>query len=131
MRGFQIRFDRYSITLSATVLTMGLNSLSPDEPREKRSKGPLGFLQKKLGHSLLFKFSDDGQGIPIKALVKKYELSSQLDPLSIAEYIFESGSSTKEAASMISGRGIGMNSVRSACARLEPTLHRAGGSEYN
>ena len=72
-------------------------------------------------------YYDDGQGLNLKKLEEKVrgeqqvENSSSLTAKQIAEVIFQSGLSTAEGLTDISGRGVGMDAVRSI-------IERAGGT---
>jgi chemosensory pili system protein ChpA (sensor histidine kinase/response regulator) len=67
---------------------------------------------------LLMRYTDDGRGLNLDAIRERaiklglLAKGSQLPPEKLAEFIFESGFSTKARADMISGRGVGMDAVR-------------------
>lgn len=89
--------------------------------RAAHGKKPAGVVSLKAFHdsgNIVIRVSDDGQGINLenvarkaaeRGLLKKDLLSSVTDVLS---YIFEPGFSTIEDATMLSGRGVGMDVVR-------------------
>ena len=66
--------------------------------------------------------SDDGQGLNINRLREKHkelaETAENLPDQQIAELIFSSGVSTQTHATEISGRGVGMDMVKSFTQRL-------------
>ncbi len=73
------------------------------------------------------RFADDGQGLNLKGIYERgikaglLEIDTPVSRHDIAELIFRSGFSTAEIVSKISGRGIGLDAVRSE-------LEAAGGS---
>jgi two-component system, chemotaxis family, sensor kinase CheA len=79
------------------------------------------------GSQILFKISDDGAGIDVEkvaqtALRKKILTKAELEALSqeeILELIFRPGFSTKETATDVSGRGVGLDAVRSNLGNLK------------
>lgn len=89
--------------------------------RAAHGKKPAGVVSLKAFHdsgNIVIRVSDDGQGINLenvarkaaeRGLLKKDFLSGGTDMLS---YIFEPGFSTIEDATMLSGRGVGMDVVR-------------------
>ncbi|HYX36628.1 MAG TPA: 7TM diverse intracellular signaling domain-containing protein [Oligoflexus sp.] len=97
--------------------------------RIMNGKNPRALIRMSLlekDNNLIINYCDDGRGLPLGAL-KKISVergilqANENDDVRIAEAIFESGLSTAERISDISGRGVGMGAVR----RL---LEEAGGS---
>ncbi|MGK5093992.1 ATP-binding protein [Deltaproteobacteria bacterium TL4] len=91
------------------------------EVRKKSGKSPEGHIQLDLQieeDKLVLNYKDDGRGLGIgrireKAIAKK--LISETDPISnqeIANLIFDSGLSTAEKVTEVSGRGVGMDAVK-------------------
>lgn len=85
---------------------------------------------------LVVSISDDGRGIDFEALESKYAQKNQgKRDLSGADLIFVSGLSTKEATSMISGRGVGMSAVKEMVenlgGRIKVTSQKNLGSTFS
>lgn len=81
--------------------------------REEKGKSPQGYINVEchtLHDELTIKVSDDGRGLNLGALGKK--ATSGASDMDIANLLFQSGVSTAEKVSDISGRGVGMDAVR-------------------
>ena len=104
------------------------HGIEKKEDRIAKGKTPHGRLSIDVDISddvLTMKVEDDGRGLPIASLrekgVKNRFLRSDSPLSEIAETIFNSGTSTAESITQISGRGVGMDAVRHL-------LEKAGGS---
>ena len=92
----------------------------------KREIGILSVSARQSGNQILIDIQDDGRGINGKKLVEKaiaagvIEKSdaSDLEPREQLALIFEAGLSTAKAVTAISGRGVGMDVVRSNIERI-------------
>jgi two-component system chemotaxis sensor kinase CheA len=82
------------------------------------------------GNSIVIRIQDDGRGLQIdkiaekaltKGLISNSELSS-MSPRDIMKLIFLPGFSTVEQVSDLSGRGVGMDVVRTNISRLNGSL---------
>lgn len=100
----------------------------PDE-RIAAGKPPVARLMlraEQTGNRLILTISDDGRGIDVprvgqKAVAQRLVLAEELDrmsPAQIARFIFTPGFSTKDQASDLSGRGVGMDVVLVNVTRL-------------
>jgi signal transduction histidine kinase len=105
----------------------------PDE-RRKLGKSKVGLLKviiKKTASRILIWISDDGYGIDDeivlrKARAKNLRTDGELASMSrteIIELIFEPNFSTRDDVSEVSGRGIGMDVVRTNINKLNGTIH--------
>ncbi|MBF9000387.1 chemotaxis protein CheA [Vibrio nitrifigilis] len=103
------------------------------EERVRNGKNPTGKITLSAythDDSVIIKISDDGKGIDesrvrTKALENKLVDPAKLERMSqqeVINLIFEPGFSTAEAVSDLSGRGVGMDAVRSAIERNGGTL---------
>lgn len=106
-----------------------------ETPQERVAKGksPQGFVKLNAYHQanhVVIEISDDGRGIdPEKLVAKAIERrlltaddAARLTDAQKMELIFESGFSTAAEVTEISGRGVGMDIVRSVLARLKGTV---------
>ncbi|MBF0443276.1 MAG: Hpt domain-containing protein, partial [Oligoflexales bacterium] len=73
---------------------------------------------------VLITYADDGRGLNLPSILKKgvdcglIDEDINLEPSQIAQFIFESGFSTAEKVSDVSGRGAGMRAVKEFLGRL-------------
>jgi two-component system chemotaxis sensor kinase CheA len=92
----------------------------------KREIGVLSVSARQSGNQILIDIHDDGRGIDGKKLVDKAissgvvskEEAAQLSPRDQLALIFEAGLSTAQEVTAISGRGVGMDVVRSNVERI-------------
>lgn len=104
------------------------------EIRKKAGKNPTGKLLiefKEVGDFTHVEISDDGKGIDAEIIKKKAiekglytaEQISYMSEQKILSIIFESGFSTAQTVSAISGRGVGMDMVRSSVDEIGGKLY--------
>lgn len=101
---------------------------SPDERQKKGKprKGTVKLSAGQEGSNIIIQIEDDGKGLDIdaikaKAIERKLAVQADLDRMSdkdIFRFIFEAGFSTAKVVSGISGRGVGMDVVRSNIEKL-------------
>ena len=92
----------------------------------KREIGVLAVSARQSGNQILIDIQDDGRGIDGRKLVDKAiangvltkEDAAQLSPRDQLALIFEAGLSTAKEVTAISGRGVGMDVVRSNVERI-------------
>jgi len=92
----------------------------------KREIGILSVSARQSGNQILIDIQDDGRGIDGKRLVEKAIAAGIIDKAAAAEFspreqlalIFEAGLSTAKEVTAISGRGVGMDVVRSNVERI-------------
>ena len=103
------------------------------ELRRQQGKSPTGNITIHAAHQgnrTLIEISDDGQGLDLmkiaKRAVDKGWLSmnqlSQIDQEELLNYIFEPGFSTADQISELSGRGVGLDVVRSQLEAIKGTV---------
>ncbi|MEP7316826.1 MAG: chemotaxis protein CheW, partial [Sphingomicrobium sp.] len=99
----------------------------------KREIGLLAVSARQSGNQILIDISDDGKGIDGNRLVEKALASGTLDASEAIKMeerdrlalIFEAGLSTAQEVTAISGRGVGMDVVRSNIERIGGTVEVA------
>ena len=90
----------------------------------KTEEGNIRIVLSREGSEIVVKVSDDGSGINIEAVRKKaierglMKADSRLSDREVARFILQSGFSTAESLSQISGRGVGMDVVSSEIKQL-------------
>jgi two-component system chemotaxis sensor kinase CheA len=92
----------------------------------KREIGILSVSARQSGNQILIDIQDDGRGIDGRKLVEKAIASGSIDKAAAADLserdqlalIFEAGLSTAKKVTSISGRGVGMDVVRSNVERI-------------
>ncbi|HEV2568305.1 chemotaxis protein CheA [Sphingomonas sp.] len=134
IEGSDVELDREMIELIRDPLThMVRNSIDhgiePLDQRRKRGKpdhGRLSIGARQSGNQIVIEIADDGAGIDEARVVAKAislgvitpELANALPPSSRASLIFSPGLSTADQVSAISGRGVGMDVVKSNIERI-------------
>lgn len=91
------------------------HGIEKSEVRLKNGKPNIGKISFKLEYNnqgILIRYSDDGRGLDLLSLSEKLRLSVPISDYAIAETIFNSGTSTAHSINKISGRGVGMDAVR-------------------
>lgn len=96
----------------------GLESTEERISKDKNPQGTISINATVKNLTLFISVQDDGRGLNLPALFKKgmqlgrWQENDSPNPMDIAQLIFDSGVSTKEAVSDISGRGVGMDAVK-------------------
>ncbi len=132
--GSELELDRtileaFSDPLTHLVRNSVDHGLEEPEVRSNSGKGILGNLYLRARHEsgqILIEVEDDGKGIDpqvlrAKAIEKQLITEPEADLLSdkdIIQFIFHPGFSTKEQATKLSGRGVGMDVVRSNLEKI-------------
>jgi GAF domain-containing protein/HPt (histidine-containing phosphotransfer) domain-containing protein len=91
------------------------HGIEPPAEREARGKGPVGVIQvvaERQARGVRIRVSDDGRGLALARLRERVAACASDEML--AESIFGQGVTTADAISLISGRGVGMDVVRTA-----------------
>jgi two-component system chemotaxis sensor kinase CheA len=109
------------------------HGLETVEERKRTGKSPEGSVRLAAyqeGNSIVIRIEDDGRGLQVekigasalaKGLISEAELSS-MSPREIMNLIFLPGFSTAEQVSDLSGRGVGMDVVRTNISRMNGSL---------
>ena len=134
IEGGDVELDREMIEMIRDPLTHivrnavdhGIESPAARRKAGKREIGILSVSARQSGNQILIDIVDDGHGIDGKRLVEKAissgtltkEEAAALTPREQLALIFEAGLSTANAVTAISGRGVGMDVVRSNVERI-------------
>jgi two-component system chemotaxis sensor kinase CheA len=134
VEGGDVELDREMIEMIRDPLTHIIRNAVDhgiEKPAErlkagKREIGVLAVCARQSGNQILIDIHDDGRGIDGKKLVEKAvssgaiskEDAAQLSPRDQLALIFEAGLSTAKEVTAISGRGVGMDVVRSNVERI-------------
>ena len=135
--------DRLADPLVHIVRNAIDHGLEVEADRLAAGKSPAGNLKISAGHegdSLVIRVVDDGNGID-PAIIKRKAIekgviksNSTLDDQGIVNLIFAAGFSTKEQVSEVSGRGVGMDVVRTNVEALGGSVtvesHLGAGSTF-
>src|SRR6056297_295285 len=109
------------------------HGIEPSEERVKKGKalnGKITIDAQIVDEFLIFKIQDDGRGIDVdeisekavkKGLIAEKEIKAKTEE-EIINLIFENGFSTKTTSSELSGRGIGLDSVKKEVEKLSGTV---------
>ena len=134
VEGGDVELDREMIEMIRDPLTHiirnavdhGIETPAERLKAGKREIGILSVSARQSGNQILIDIHDDGRGIDGKKLVEKAISSGVVDKAAAAELspreqlalIFEAGLSTAKEVTAISGRGVGMDVVRSNVERI-------------
>lgn len=134
IEGGDVELDREMIEMIRDPLTHIIRNAVDhgiEKPAErlktgKREIGVLAVSARQSGNQILIDIHDDGRGIDGKKLVEKAiangvvtkDEAAQLSHRDQLALIFEAGLSTAQAVTAISGRGVGMDVVRSNIERI-------------
>lgn len=109
------------------------HGLEPAEERRVKGKKPEGYVRLSAyqeGNSIVIRVEDDGRGLQVdkiaskavaKGLVSEADLSA-MSPKDVMNLIFLPGFSTADQVSDLSGRGVGMDVVRTNISRMNGSL---------
>ena len=109
------------------------HGLEPVEERKRMGKSPEGSVRLAAyheGNSIVIRIEDDGRGLQVekiaksaldKGLVSEAELST-MSPQDVMKLVFLPGFSTASQVSDLSGRGVGMDVVRTNISRMNGSL---------
>ncbi|MBS9779362.1 MAG: response regulator [Moraxellaceae bacterium] len=104
------------------------HGIETPEKRVQAGKNRIGQVKLSVSreaNEIVIELSDDGQGIDVKAVRKQAINQGLIDPnddsltdIDIMQYIFNAGLTTTKKVTQISGRGVGMDVVRSEIRQL-------------
>ena len=121
------------LTLKLFVSVFEEQSLSKAADRERIGKPPAGRLvlsAEQQGNRILITLKDDGCGIDLRmlravAIQRRVASAAEIErwsPEQVLDVIFQPGFSTRSSATDVSGRGVGMDVVKSVVERLGGTV---------
>ena len=129
---FEIMPPQYLLVIKNILIQLTRNSLShgiesPGE-RKKKNKAETGQIQIASminNNNFVLKFRDDGRGLQLKKLKEKALANGTWDQKEInawdrktlADVIFESGISSANNSTIVSGRGVGMDLIKNQIAK--------------
>ena len=138
MQGAETELDRQVLELIKDPLThMVRNSADhgvekPDDRREagKDETGTIVLKAYHEGGHIIIQIADDGRGLNVeriraKAVANGIATEAELDGMSeqqIMQFIFKAGFSTAEKVTSVSGRGVGMDVVRTNIEKIGGTI---------
>lgn len=120
---YEMHFKGLITHILRNALDHGIESPEQRAADRKIQKGTI-FCQCEIlesGHGKII-LSDDGTGLNLKSILSLRQLAETSSLQEIADSIFHSGFSTKEVVTQISGRGIGMDIVKSDLSKLGGTI---------
>jgi len=134
--GEDIRVDKSIVEsldapLSHMIRNAADHGIEQSEERVKNNKPPLGLIEVAVsivGEDVVLTIKDDGKGLnpeAIKAKAKTMGLiadDAELSEDDIVDLIFQSGVSTAQEVTDISGRGVGMDVVKRAIEQKNGTI---------
>ncbi|MFN3700150.1 MAG: chemotaxis protein CheA [Alphaproteobacteria bacterium] len=138
MSGQDTELDRQVLELIKDPLThMVRNSadhgIEDPQTRKAMGKPETGSIRLEACHEgghIIIRIADDGKGLALEKIKRKIldnnlasadELSA-MSPQQIQQFIFKAGFSTAEAVTAVSGRGVGMDVVRTNIERIGGTI---------
>ncbi len=113
----------------------GIETPGERERAGKPAEAVLALRAAQEGDRVRIEVEDDGRGLDRAAIAARARAAGLLaggaepSPAEAAELIFRAGFSTREEASAVSGRGIGLDAVRGAVARLRGSVEVEDGGD--
>jgi two-component system chemotaxis sensor kinase CheA len=119
------------VHLIRNALDHGLETPAERQKAGKPSTGTLALSAKLEGAQVLVRVADDGRGLDLSRIVAKAVASGRLTPQEAErlpadralELIFAPGVSTTDRATRLSGRGVGLDAVKSRVDALGGFVH--------
>jgi two-component system chemotaxis sensor kinase CheA len=131
--GGEVRLDAqvFGVVQSALVQAVrnavahGIESTTQREAAGKPAEGRVSVEVRRRGHQAVFVCRDDGRGIDIEAVRRAVEAkglstaeAAKLGTEQLLRRLLDGGLTTSRAVTQLAGRGIGLDVVREAAARL-------------
>jgi two-component system chemotaxis sensor kinase CheA len=118
------------VHLVRNAIDHGIEMPTERHEKGKPSEGTLRIAASQEGNSIVIRIQDDGRGIPLdkvkakalaKGLISEAELAA-MEPREVVNLIFLPGFSTAEKVTDVSGRGVGMDVVRTNIRKMNGTV---------
>lgn len=113
--------------LISNAVDHGIEGASERKALGKNEEGTVWLEARQKGVDLIVEVADDGRGLDLESLkekvVQRGECVTEFNEKEIIDFAFLSGLSTKEGSSDVSGRGVGLSSVKE-------TVEEIGGFVY-
>lgn len=118
------------VHLVRNAIDHGIEMPNERHAARKPSEGVLRIAASQEGNSIVIRIQDDGKGIPIskikakalqKGLISEAELAT-MEPREVVNLVFLPGFSTAEKVTDVSGRGVGMDVVRTNIRKMNGTV---------
>ncbi|MFW7381417.1 MAG: 7TM diverse intracellular signaling domain-containing protein [Oligoflexus sp.] len=104
------------IHLFTNAIDHGIEAAEVRKIAGKSRRGEISVKAQSEGEDLLIIVQDDGKGLNINEISKRAGLARRLSAPEIVEALFDPGFSTKDSASLHSGRGFGLGAVKTYLA---------------
>ncbi|MBD0262260.1 MAG: response regulator [Tolypothrix sp. Co-bin9] len=109
------------------------HGIETPQVRQQQGKPPVGTITVRAfhqGNQTIISVKDDGAGINVdqvkaKAIAKNLisiEKAESMSPIEVYDLLFEPSFSTKDEADELSGRGVGMDAVRTSISEIRGTI---------
>lgn len=109
-------------------LDHGIEGVDARKAAGKSETGQIRFTCQPTENGIELGIGDDGRGLALHKLYEKgvsagrFQAGVSVSPQAVSELIFDSGLSTAEQVTQVSGRGVGMDAVRAFLAEHGATI---------
>ncbi|WP_176736910.1 7TM-DISM domain-containing protein [Oligoflexus tunisiensis] len=110
------------IHLLRNALDHGIEPAPLRLAKGKPAQGTLKVAAREAEGTIYIRFEDDGRGLALERIRRLSQAGPDASPEAIAASIFETGFSTTESVTMMSGRGIGLGAVQQFMAAEQGTV---------
>lgn len=116
------------VHLIRNAVDHGIETGEEREAAGKNAQGHVKLIAFNRGDNLIIEIHDDGKGLDQEKILKKaraiglVSANAKLSEQEIYQLIFASGFSTKEAVTSLSGRGVGMDVVKTHVEQVEGSI---------
>ncbi len=116
-------FIKTLVHLFRNAIDHGIEDAATREELGKDEEASIQCEVSKKDGFIEIKISDDGAGIDIDKLISKASQKGVAIPQNPLMLVFENGISTKDVATQLSGRGVGLAAVKTELDKLEGSVH--------
>jgi HPt (histidine-containing phosphotransfer) domain-containing protein len=111
------------IHLLRNALDHGIEPATVRLEKGKPAQGTLKVTAWEKEGTIHLRFEDDGRGLDLKRIRELSQARPEASLESLVDSVFETGFSTMESVTMMSGRGVGLGAVRQFMAAEQGTVH--------